>query len=226
MCGAPNAAAGMLAPCALEGADAARRPRDQARDDARRRVARHALLGEGARHRRRRERPAGARRRARARHAGARRARARRHADHAQDHAQPRRLPVDRRHRARRRGRHGRRRSRCPTSPRRPVTFDGVRPVRVDEPEACPRFVRAADRRHRSAGAHARVDEAAARALRPPLDLRRRRHHQLRDARARPAAARLRRPAARRRRRRALRARRREAHAAQRPGARPRRPTS
>ncbi len=82
-----------------------------------------------------------------------------------------------------------------------------------------PALRRPPDRRHRSDGADAGVDEAAHRALRHPLDLRRRRHHQLRHAGTGPAAARLRRPAARRRRGRALRARRRDADAVERPGA-------
>ena len=75
-------------------------------DDARRRIAGHALLGQRARHRRRRVRFARASRGCRRRGRLARRARPRRHADHAQDHAEPRRLPVGPRHRARRRGDH------------------------------------------------------------------------------------------------------------------------
>ena len=80
----------------------------------------------------------------------------------------------------------------------------------------------ARDRRHRPQGAHARVDGRAPRAKRHPLDLGRRRHHQLRDARAGTAASRLRRCAARWHRRRPLRARRRNAHAPEWPGARAR----
>ena len=216
----------MQAPCALEGADAARRPRDQARDDARRRVARHAVLGEGTRAGRRRERTARARcGRSLPAYAAARSARARRHAHHAEAHAQPRRLPVARRHRARCRRHRPARRWRCRKSPSRASTFDGARAVRVEDSGGLPALRRALidgiDPKAPTPG----VDEAAAGALRPAFDLRRRRHHQLRDARARPAAARLRRPAARRRGRRALRARGREADAAERRGARPRRPT-
>ncbi len=138
VCGAPNAAPGMLAPCALEGATlpgglAIKRATMRGvesrgmlcsakelgiDDDASGLLALDASLAPGT--------PA------------ARRARARRHADHAQDHAQPRRLPVDRRHRARRRGRHRRAARRCRTSPPRRSTFDGVRPVRVEDPEALP----------------------------------------------------------------------------------------
>ena len=77
-------------------------------------------------------------------------------------------------------------------------------------PGGLPALRRPHDRGHRRDGADARLDEGAARAQRHPLDLGRRRRHQLRDAGARPAAARLRRPAARRRHRRPLRARRRD----------------
>ena len=50
VCGAPNAAAGMRAPCALEGAVLPGGLPIQPRDDARRRIAGHAVLGARARH--------------------------------------------------------------------------------------------------------------------------------------------------------------------------------
>ena len=150
-----------------------------------------------------------------------RRARSRRHAADAEAHAQPRRLPVDRRHRPRRRRGHRRR-----AAPARVHAGHGHLRGTTPGPDRGPGRLRplrrARHRRHRPAGADAGLDAATARAQRPPADLGGRRRHQLRDARAGPAAARLRRRAARRRHRRALRARRREAHAAQRPGARSR----
>jgi phenylalanyl-tRNA synthetase beta chain len=80
-----------------------------------------------------------------------------------------------------------------------PVTIDAVRAVRIEDAAACPRFVARSidgiDRTPHRPG----VDEGAPRAERPPLDLGRSGHHQLRDAGDGPAAARLRRPAARRR---------------------------
>ena len=136
----------------------------------------------------------------------ARRARARRHADHAQAHAQSRRLPVAARHRARRRGRHrraadaarrragARHRRRAPRGAgrrlRRPARASSAASSRASTPRApTPAWMKE------------RLERSGIR-----VDLRRRRRHQLRDAGTRPAAARLRRPPARRRHRRALRA--------------------
>ena len=97
----------------------ARRARHQARVHARRGIAGHAVLGEGAWHRRGCERPVAARCVACAWQLGTRRARPRRHADHAQDHAQPRRLPVGRGPCARSLGDHARTARSCRRSPRR-----------------------------------------------------------------------------------------------------------
>ncbi len=188
-------------------------------DDARRRVGRDALLGEGARHRRRRVRIARARGRREGRRRSSRRARPRRHAAHAEAHAQPRRLPVDRRRRPG--GRRGHRRR---VAPARLHAGQGHLRSQTPGPDRGPGRLRALrrarHRRDRPAGANARLDAAAADAQRPPADLGGRRRHQLRDAGAGSALACLRRRAARRRHRRAVRARRREAHAAQRSGAR------
>ena len=86
------------------------------------------------------------------------------------------------------------------------VTRDARSPHRRSA--ACPRFcARASSKASTPRAPTPAWMQAAPRAQRHPLDLGRRRHHQLRDARARAAAARLRRCVARRRRRRALRAR-------------------
>ena len=63
VCGAPNVAAGMKAPCALVGAITARRHADQGGHAARRAVAGHAVLRARARAVRRPRRPADSRRR-------------------------------------------------------------------------------------------------------------------------------------------------------------------
>ncbi len=137
---------------------------DQARDDARGRIARHAVLGEGTGHRRRRCGPAAAAGRPGAGHIVARCPRARRHADHAEDHAQPRRLPVGGRHRTRRRGRH----RRAVDAARRDGRPGHVRRVARRArrgAEGVPAFRRAPDRRHRSARADAALDAGPARAF-------------------------------------------------------------
>ena len=129
------------------------------------------------------------------------------------------------RHRARRRRDHRRAADAAATSPRRRSRSTTRAPCASRTPRRVPalrgRVIDGIDAERADAG----VDGAAPRAQRAPLDLARRRHHQLRDARARPAAARVRRRAARRRDRRALRARRREADAAERPDARRSSPT-
>ena len=146
----------------------------------------------------------------------ARGARARRRADHDQAHAESRRLPVACSASRAKSPRSPARRSTLPPIVAAPVTSAATRGVRIEDAEACPRF---AARIIEGIDARAPTPawmKRAHRALRHPLDLRDRRHHQLRDARARPAAARVRQPAARRRHRRALRAARRNADAAER----------
>ena len=95
VCGAPNAAAGMNAPLRAGRRGPARRAGDQARVHARRGLAGHAVLGEGARPRRRCVRPACPARATLAPGSSVREALA---LDdtllHAQAHAEPRRLPV------------------------------------------------------------------------------------------------------------------------------------
>ena len=167
VCGAPNAAAGMTAPCALEGATL---PGGLAIKRATMRGVesqRHAVLGEGARHRRRRERPARARPTSLAPGTDVRDALA------LDDTLITLKITPNRAdclsvrgHRARRRGDHRRAAVAAAQSPRRRSRFDGDAPVRVEDSAACPRFVARADRRHRSAGADARLDEAAPRAQR------------------------------------------------------------
>ena len=100
--------------------DAAPRPGDQARDRSRRGVARHAVFGAGTGAERRCQRAPSPRSVAAPRDLRAHRACARRHADHVEDHAQPRRLPVGRGHRARRVGHHGRAVDAAAMSPRPP----------------------------------------------------------------------------------------------------------
>ena len=63
-------------------------------------------------------------------------------------------------------------------------------PVKIEDPEGCPAFFGRAVR-GLSNGAFARVDAAAAEGRRAAPDLGAGRHHQLRDARPRPAGARL-----------------------------------
>ena len=69
-------------------------------------------------------------------------------------------------------------------------SFDNPVEIRVEDPEGCPAFfgrtVRGADQRRL-----ARLDAAAAEGRRPAADLGAGRHHQLCDARPRPAGARL-----------------------------------
>ncbi len=108
--------------------------------DARRRIAGHALLGQRTRHRRRRVGAARAPCRCRCRGRRARRARSRRFADHAQDHAQPRGLPVVlgiARDIAAVTG--------APLVPvadlPAPVDSRAERAVRIEDADACPRFV-------------------------------------------------------------------------------------
>ena len=119
VCGAPNAAAGMKAPCALVGAELPGGLAIRADRDARRRIAGDAVLGQGTRHRRRCVRTALAARRRAHRCERARRTCARRHADHVEAHAQSRRLPLAAGHRARGGGCHRLRRSPCPPMHRR-----------------------------------------------------------------------------------------------------------
>ena len=85
------------------------------------------------------------------------------------------------------------RRSRAAARSRPPVTSDGTARRARRGRRALPALRGRIDRGHRRQRADAGVDEAAPRAQRHPRDLGAGRHHQLRDARARAAAARLRR---------------------------------
>ncbi len=193
VCGAPNVAAGQTVAVAKPGRRDARRhqarpgqaPRDRVqRDDPGR--------GRGRdRHRPRRDHGA------RARRPGAgdtardgapdrhRRARAR-------DHAQPARLPRDLRRGARGARRH-RSAARAGALERGPGHAGSAR--RRHHPGRLPRSLPALHRprvRRREDRPEPAVAEGAADGLRPAADLERRRHHQLRDAAHRPAAARVR----------------------------------
>ena len=110
----------------------------------------------------------------------------------------------------------------CPLSRRSRSPPRGDAPVRIEDPDACGRFVaRVVEGIDPQAPTPEWIRQRLD-ALRPAADLGGGRRHQLRDARAGPAAARLRRRAARRRHRRALRARRREARRCSTAGARSR----
>ena len=86
---------------------------------------------------------------------------------------------------------------------RRDADLVGVRPaarrrraaaIAIDDPDGCPRYIaRVIDGARRSRPSPRRIAAAAARRRRAP-DLEPRRRHQLRDVRARPAAARVRLP--------------------------------
>ena len=127
----------------------------------------------------------------RARRRPARRARAaRRRARHRGDH-RSRVLPVDPRAGPRGRGRTARRRS-TTSPPTCPAPDGGAYDVRIDDPTGCDRFSARDGHRARPDRADAGLDGAPAAAVRHALDLARRRRHQLRDARDRPATARVR----------------------------------
>ena len=64
--------------------------------------------------------------------------------------------------------------------------------ITLEAPQACPRYCGRVVRGVNARAPTPRLDGRAPRAQRPALDQRCRRHHQLRDARARPAAARVR----------------------------------
>ena len=188
----PMCAAGMNAPCALVGAKLPRH-RDQGGQGARHRDPRHAVLGD-ANSACRTMRPGCWCWRPTRRSGSDIRALLDLddQADHAQADAEPRRLPVAARHRARGRGADRRAaaaaadRRRCPAQP-------GARTRSARAPHACPRYC---GRIIRGVNATAPTPDwmkRAPRAQRHPLDLRAGRRHQLRHARTRPAAARLRR---------------------------------
>ena len=141
--------------------------------------------------------------------------RPRRHDPHPQAHAQPRRLPLDVRHRARRRGAHGR--SRTPARDGAGCARDHRDRARCASRDAAAcGLLRPRHPRPGPDGEDAGVDGPPAGARGPPAAISARGHHQLRDARARPAHARVRPRAARGRHRRAHGAARRGAEAAQR----------
>ena len=71
-------------------------------------------------------------------------------------------------------------------------TAEPAYPVTVEDPVGCDRFAARAGARRRPDRAEPGVDAPAAGRRRHPVDLARRRHHQLPDARAGPADARLR----------------------------------
>ena len=111
---------------------------------------------------------------------------------HAQAHAEPRRLPLGARRRAR-----GRRADRHEAARRRrrrrsPERNDATFPVQITDPAGCGRFAGRVIRNVNAAAPTPGLDERAPGARGPALDLGAGRRHQLRDARARPAAARLR----------------------------------
>ena len=164
--------------------------------DARRRVAGHALLGERARPLRRRVGLACcSTRRSRSAPICASALDLDDAVLDAQAHAESRRLPVDRRLWRARSRRSPRHRVPCRRLPSAQHARKLTRGVRVEDPLACPRFCGRVIEGIDATARHAGVDEAAHRAQRHPLDLGRRRRHQLRDARTRAAAARVRRRA-------------------------------
>ncbi len=205
VCGAPNVAAGIKAPFARVGTTL---PGGKAIGAAELRgveLERHAVLGSGARAARRRRWPAAARRR-RARRPPARRASAARRRDpRGERDAEPRRLLQRARHRARARG-ETRRRARAPRAEagagdaRTSVSRSRCSPASIARvsPAASLRGIRAG-------GEVAVLAPRAAAARRCARDPPGRRRHELRDARARAAAARLRPRQARRAHRGALR---------------------
>lgn len=169
------------------GCRVARRPGDQAGEDARRREPRHAVLCARARPVGRSQRPDVAAGRCAGGRRPARCARARRTGLHAQAHPQSRAL-----HERVRRG------ARAVGDLRRGAARTGVRagPGGDRRPPAgarrSPRPVRsllgARDPRRRSDGPHARLDAPAPGARRPAQHLGTGRHLELRDARARAAS--------------------------------------
>ena len=204
VCGAWNFGAGATVAVVTPGAVDARRLPDREAEAARRGLRRDDPVGARARARHRPRRDHGARRRARGRDAARRRAAARRRRARDRDALQPARPDVDLRDRAR-----GGRADRCgartgtryrPGARRRRAVL-----ARDRRPRGMPALHRARlPRRHDRRVA--RVAEGTADGRRDAADLERRRHHQLRDARARQPAARLRRRHAARRHRRAARA--------------------
>ena len=116
----------------------------------------------------------------------------------ARDHPQPPRLPLGRRRRAR--GGRGPR-ARAPPMPGSSPAESGAPVADVGQrrhrgPELCPRYT-ARLIRNVKIGPSPDVARRASHRLGRPADLQHRRHHQLRDVRTRPAAARLRRRPAR-----------------------------
>ena len=203
----------------VAGRDAARRQEAREGEDPRRRLERHDLLGDASS-----ASPTSSDgilvldASAKVGAPLARGARGGRRGARGRAHAEPRRLRVDARHRAR--GARALRRRAAPAAGAAP-TEDGepaaaALRVAIEDPDGCPRYVRPRRARRRG-GSEPRLARRPARGGRHARDQRRRRRDEPRAARARPAAARLRpRDAARRRDPRAARARRREARDARR----------
>ena len=149
VCGAPNAAAGMKVPCATVGAQLPGGLRIAAATmrgvESQGMLCSASELGIDADASGLLALPADAAVGRRP----ARRARPRRRADHAQDHAEPRRLPVDPRHRARRRGGHRRGARAARRCRRRRSTSRAERAVRVEDADRLP-SLRVARHRRRS----------------------------------------------------------------------------
>ena len=188
VCGAPNVRVGMKAPLATS---ARLRDRKSRSPISRRRKPGDAVLGARARALRG---PLGAARTAGKRKAGAGRlhgARPGRAGPDPQAHAEPRRLPVGA---GRRAGgfRADRGDTELPAIKTVAAKSNAKHPVQHQRARGLRALRRARDPQRERRGADAGLDARAPGARRAALDLGAGRRHQLRDARARPAAARLR----------------------------------